>query len=178
MYHRTKNLTKEAYGDLERQLRAQAVEALRRHETQLFGKVKDVIIEEPKEIDEEVRSGRWTRAKIKVKMIRGPQQRGLDDDIDADDQRLADIEQRGRLIDEEYRRLKEEDRAESARNKQRYEVAKGNDDKDALIVLSYDQINFDLQMKEKPEPVYQKEKRSEPKQRMKLNKKAETFSTC
>ena len=55
-------------------------------------------------------------------------QRVPDDDIDADDQRSAEIEQRGELIDEEYRRLKEEDRAESARNKRRYEALKGNEE--------------------------------------------------
>ena len=108
----------EAYATVEATLRAQAVEALRKHEAQLFGKVKEVAVEESKEIDEDTKSGRWTRAKIMVKMIREPQQRGLDDDIDADDQRLADIERRGTLLDEEPRRLKEEDRAEQAKNKQ------------------------------------------------------------
>ena len=74
----------EAYSDLERHLRFEAVNVLKRHERQLFGKTKEA--SEAKV--EEVSSSSWM--KVRVKMIRAqiPQ---LSRNADEDDRRPAEI---------------------------------------------------------------------------------------
>ena len=49
------------YATEERNLQIQAVEALRRHEEQLFGRVKDIDLPH-----EEPRQGRWSRPSVKM----------------------------------------------------------------------------------------------------------------
>ena len=54
----------EKYAAEERNLRIQAVKALRRHEEQLLGSVKEIVL--PKQ---EPRTGRWSRPSIKMMWI-------------------------------------------------------------------------------------------------------------
>ena len=80
----------------ERKLRVQAVEALQRHEEQLFGKVQDIILP-----TEEPRTGRWSRPSVKMMKVDNDQ-RMTDEEEEIVIQR---IERAGEANDQEHQRF-------------------------------------------------------------------------
>ena len=90
----------EKYSDVERSLRYEAVEALKRHERQLLGRTKRAS-DVP---EEQIAASSW-EMKVRVKMIRA-QIPLLSRNADEDDQRLAEIERKGAMIEEQYQKLK------------------------------------------------------------------------
>ena len=53
----------EVYGDVERKLRHRAVELLRQHEEQLFGRVKEIVAKKDEDEDQP-RASRWSRPRV------------------------------------------------------------------------------------------------------------------
>ena len=85
-------------------MQIQAIEALRRHEEKLFGKVK------AKELPpEEQRQGRWLRPRIKMRLSTDQLSKEFEEE-----RKIERIEQIGELIDRDHSRFTEEARARQA----------------------------------------------------------------
>jgi hypothetical protein len=82
----------------------------------------------------------------------------LNRNADEDDQRLSELDRKGTAIEEQYQRLKEEDRQVHQRNAERFTEYNTKGDHEALQNLHRDQIKFDADMKKKLEKIYKDER--------------------
>ena len=75
-----------------------------------------------------------------------------------DDRRLAEIERKGATIEEQYQKLKGEDRQVHQKNAERFTEYNTKGDHQALGIQHLDQIKFDTEMKKKLEKIYKDER--------------------
>lgn len=81
----------EKYSDEERNLRIKAVEAMRKPEAQLSGKVQDICLPPEEPQGEAAKSSRWSRPRVKMMRVTGQGNQRLEEEIEA----ITDIERRG-----------------------------------------------------------------------------------
>ena len=139
----------ERYATEEQILRSQAVEALRKYEEELFGKVK--AIEVPKEMS--------INDRPKEKMIRlTPEQ--LVDLTEEDKQIALWTQQTGAEIDRDHQRFLEEAKAEQAAANERVRrfIAEGS--QEGMLGLADAQAKFDHEVHQELDLRYQKGKKS------------------
>jgi len=103
--------TYQRYADEIRELRIQAVEALRTHEEQLFGKVKDI------ESHEEPRTERWKKSQSgqSIKMLKVTTDR-LTKQLEEHEEKIQWMEQTGEEVDRDHGRFIEEARLRRTAN--------------------------------------------------------------
>ena len=140
----------EKYATEEQTLKIKAVEALRRHEQQLFGKVKDI-----EASSEEAKQNRWSRPKVKMMRLSADQLAGS---IEEDDRRLAMMEQEGAEIDKAHQRFIEESRAEQeiANAHLRRFIREGNTE--GVNELAQAQTKFDHKVHKRIDERYKRER--------------------
>ena len=118
----------EKYSEEERNLRIKAVEALRKHEEQPLGKVQEICLPPEEPHEESAKSSRWSKPRVKTMRVPAQGNQRVEDDIEADDRRLADMERRGIELDREHKEAMDYSEAQQQVNNRRFqELTREND---------------------------------------------------